>query len=524
MKRRHGEISLKKSEEKYRLLFDNMTNGLCYLKAIYDKDGRLIDCEYLDVNDKYLSFINRKSKKEILGKKVSQILPGTEQEWFDLFEPAPKKGQIVKFDLYNEPSDKWYSTTGFRPKGEQDTFVGIFDDITERKQTEEEKINAQKLAGEQKKLALVGQIAGKMAHDFNNILGIIMGNTELSLLECKEIETQKALKLIIEQTIRGKNLTKNLVAFAKDQEPSQEFFKFNEKIDLVVNLMKKDLHGINLLKEESMEIPELLADPGMIERTLVNLLQNSIHATGFSVNPQIIIRTYPLDNNICFEIEDNGCGIPSQQIESIFDPSFTLKGVRDTTGSYKTDVKGTGYGMTNVKKYIEQHKGNITVESELGSGTKFIITLPVINKELTSDEKIKIRKETSHFEKYILLVEDEPSLSNMQYRVLTQDPCNHKVDIANNGVIAIDLFNSNEYDFVSLDYVLPGRINGMDVYNHIRNVNEKIPILFLSGNMEFLESISALKQQDTNIDHLSKPCQNKDYVNGINKLLSKDIN
>ena len=72
-----------------------------------------------------------------------------------------------------------------------------------------------------------------------------------------------------------------------------------------------------------------------------------------------------------------------------------------------------------------------------------------------------------------------------------------------------------------MDYVLPGKVNGMDVYNHIRITDKTIPILFVSGNIEFLESIKRLKSKDSNIDHLSKPCKNKDYINGINKLLER---
>ena len=83
------------------------------------------------------------------------------------------------------------------------------------------------------------------------------------------------------------------------------------------------------------------------------------------------------------------------------------------------------------------------------------------------------------------------------------------------------LFDGNEYDFVSLDYVLPGAFNGMDVYHHIRKTNTSVPILFVSGNIEFLESIKELKQKDARIDHLSKPCQNKEYVNRINGLLGR---
>ena len=408
-------------------------------------------------------------------------------------------------------------------EGQSVAIEGIVTDITERKKAEEEKIKAQKIAGEQKKLALVGQVAGKMAHDFNNILGIILGNTELTLLDCQEPETRKTLELIFEQTIRGKNLTKNLVAFAKDQEPKQEFFMINEKMDLVVNLLKKDLEGIEVIKEEKAGIPELLADPGMIEHALVNLLQNSIHALSMVEHPRITVKTYSRDDSICFEIEDNGCGIPKEHLESIYEPSFTLKGNKDVTDSYKSNVKGTGYGMANVKKYVEQHKGNISVESEVGVGATFTICLPIIKKELTTKEKAELKKEITQFEKCILLIEDETAISDVQYRILTSEPCNHKVDVAHNGQMAKDLFERNTYDFVSLDYMLPGKINGMDVYHHIRKTNQTVPVLFISGNIEFLESIKELKQKDAYIDHLSKPCQNKDYVNGINKLLEKTL-
>ncbi len=393
----------------------------------------------------------------------------------------------------------------------------------DRKRAEEEKINAQKIAGESEKLALVGQVAGKMAHDFNNILGIIMGNAELSLLGCKDLKMKKNIELIFKQTLRGKNLTKNLIAFAKSQEPKQEFFKISDKIEFVINLMKKDLEGIKLITENKPGVPELLADPGMIEHSLVNLLQNSIHAVSKVENPKIIMRSFSFEDSICFEIEDNGCGIPKEHLESIYEPSFTLKGSHDVSGLYEPGIKGTGYGMSNVKKYIEQHKGKISVVSDIASGTKFTLSLPVIKKELTKKEKAQVQIGTAHFEKQILLVEDETAISDVQYRVLTQDPCNHRVDIAPNGQVAIELFDKNEYDFISLDYILPGIMNGMDVYRHIRETNKNIPILFISGNIEFLESIKELKQKDTNIDHLSKPCQNKDYVNSINGLLEKTL-
>jgi PAS domain S-box-containing protein len=511
--------ALQESEKKYKHLFDNAPAGMYEIDFL---ENRFINvnqatCRYSGYSEEEFLSLNpldilteeskekviKRLKKHPVGERISENVE---------YNIIKKDGKITPVILNHD-----FIYRNEKLKGAS----VVVHDISEIKKAEREKTKAQQIAGEQKKLALVGQIAGKMAHDFNNILGIIMGNTELSLLNCKDSDTKKTLKLIFEQTIRGKNLTKNLVAFAKSYEPKQEFFRINEKIDLVISLLKKDLEEIELIKEDKPGVPDLLADPGMIEHALVNLLQNSIHAVSMVKDPKIIVRSFRMDDYICFEIEDNGCGIPEEYLDIIYEPSFTLKGSNDATSSYKTDIKGTGYGMSNVKKYVDQHNGKILVESKIRSGTKFTISLPVIKKELTSKEKIEISEEIKHFEKYILLVEDESAISDVQYMVLTQEPCNHKVDTANNGQVAMDLFDRNKYDLISLDFVLPGKINGMDVYNHIREIDASIPIMFVSGNLEFLESIKELKQRDPNIDHLSKPCQNKTYVNGINNLLEK---
>jgi PAS domain S-box-containing protein len=453
--RKKMEKSLRESEARFKALHNASSGGI----SIHDK-GIILDC------NEGLSKMTGYSVAELIGMDGLLLIA--------------EKSKNAVMDNILSGCEKQYEATGLRKNGEEFSIrlearnipykggnvrAVEFRDISERKLAEEEKLNAQKVAGEQKKLALVGQVAGKMAHDFNNILGIVMGNTELALLDCQEPKTKKTLELIYEQTIRGKNLTKNLVAFAKDQEPKQEFFRISEKIELVLNLMRKDLKEIELIKEDKPGVPELLADPGMIEHALINLMQNSIHATSMNESPRIIVRTYSFDNKICFEIEDNGCGISKENLENIYEPSFTLKGSKDVTGSYKAGIKGTGYGMANVKKYVEQHKGSISIESEVGVGATFTISLPVIKRELTKEEKSEIRTGITHFENYILLVEDETAIADVQYRILTQAPCNHKVDIANNGQFAMDLFERNKYDLISLDYILPGDINGMDIYN-----------------------------------------------------------
>ena len=523
---RRARQALLKSEERYRLIAENVADVIWVLDmdfqstyfspSVYQQRGYTVE----EVMSTSLEELIPPGGIEIMmtffGEKLRLIQAGDPEGW----EPV-----MVEIEQYCKDGSFIWTSNNARilkgPSNQPEGILGVTRDITRQKRAEKEKLKAERYAGEQEKQALVGQIAGKMAHDFNNILGVIMGNTELSLLDCKDEEMKETLELIYGQTLRGKNLTRNLVAFAKDQEPNQEFFSIAEKIDLVLSLLKKDLEGIELVKEDGPGVPDLLAESGMIEHALVNLIQNSIHALGLAEHPKIIIRTYCSDGNICFEIEDNGCGIPKEYLDDIYEPAFTLKGSQDVTGSYKPHIKGTGYGMANIKKYIEQHKGRIIVDSEFGSGAKFIIRLPVIEKELTREEKIEILKSKPQVEKQILHVEDERAISDVHYRVLTQAPCNHKVDRAYNGQEAMALFDGNEYEFVSLDYILPGEFNGMDVYHHIRKTNTSVPILFVSGNIEFLESIKELKQKDAFIDHLSMPCQNKEYVNRINGLLGK---
>lgn len=515
--RKSTEKALNQSENYLRTLVHSIPD-LIWLK---DQDGIYLSC-----NSKFERLYGAR-EEEIIGKTDYDFV---DRELADFFREhdriaMAKGGPSINEEEVSYADDghvellETIKTPMYDADGKLIGVLGIARDISERKQAEKEKIKAQKVAAEHKELALVGKIAGKMAHDFNNILGAIMGNTELSILNCKDQMVKKKLDLILDQTLRGRNLTRNLVAFAKSQEPKQEFFKLNDTIELVLNLMVKDLENVKITRAVDPDIPELLADPGMIEHALVNLIQNSIHATSKTQNPEITVRTYHQGQRIWLEIEDNGCGIPNEHIENIYTPSFTLKGSNDVNGSYQSGIKGTGYGMSNVKKYINQHKGTIKVDSETGIGTKFAISLPVIKRTLTQDEKIEIEKEIIHTGKKILLVEDEIAISEVQSCLLSSEPLNHKVDTAHNGQMATDLFLKNQYNIVSLDYVLPGDMNGMDVYHFIRQRDPVIPILFISGNIEFLESIEELRKKDQHVDHLSKPCQNKDYISSMNRLL-----
>ncbi len=517
--RKKAEQALKENERRYRHLFDHAPAGMYEIK--------FKPLKFIRVNSVMCEFTGY-TEEEFLNMNPTDLLsPESRDLFYSRLEKAAK-GEVlsenVEYEVIKKDGNRITTILNSEFDYAGDTLVSartVAHDITQLKKAQQEKIKAQQVADEHNKMALVGQMAGKMSHDFNNILSIILGTTELAIMDCEEKETRKSLELILDQAIRGRNLTRNLVIFAKDQEPRQEFFFIQNKINLVLDLLKKDLTGIKVDTVIDPQVPKLLADPGMIEHAFVNLLQNAIHALSKTGQPEISIACRLIENRVRFEIRDNGCGIPQEHIANIYEPSFTLKGSRDIIGAYKRGIKGTGYGMSNVKKYIEQHHGSIRVSSGLKEGTLFTIELPIIEQELTPGEIEELSQEKMFTNKAILLVEDEIAVSDIQSRILTHDPCCHRVDVAPDAGTALEKFHNNTYDLVSLDYILPGDRNGLDVYHEIRKTKKDIPILFVSGNIEFLESTKLLKQKDPCIDHISKPCMNREYIKHINHLLER---
>lgn len=517
--RKRAEERLEKSENKFAKLFA-ATPCWCLLSVV--KTGEIIEA-----NETFFK-TSGYTRDEVIGKTGAQFGMIVDKKYRkkaldEYFRTGMLKDFPVQFRLKNGSVRDFLWSAQTHSMDDRLCWVSAMLDITDQKNAQQERQRADHLAAEQEKHALIGRVAGKMSHDFNNILGAIMGNTELALLDCEEGEIKQTLELIYGQTLRGKNLTKNLTAFAKNQDPKHAAFKINDTFDLVLSLLKKDLDGIAVTKDYQADIPDLIADPGMIEHAVVNLVQNAVHALSKTETPRISVRTFHEGNHIGFEISDNGCGIPDEYMERIFEPGFTLKGGNDVEESYAGGIKGTGYGMSNVMRYIDQHKGGIYVESRQGQGTKFVARLPRIRRQLTQNEVVELEKTALIKQKRILLVEDEKVISDIQYRVLTQPPCRHTVDIAMDGQKAQEMIKSKSYDMVSLDYQLPGKVSGMDLYHEIRAVYPLLPILFVSGNIEFLESIDQLKQLP-NIDYISKPCPNKAYLTAVNNLLAAGLN
>jgi len=508
IQRKRAEHDLIQSESRYRMMADFMPIPLCetdvHLNIVY-------------ANRAALSWFGSTQEQLSTGIPLSKILaqPGI-RNFAQLSQHLKRHSEFL---ILKKDGSRVWAQIEMGPILNQSMLLGhriCFVDLTERKKAEAASLHE----AEQGKYILVGQVAGKMAHDFNNILSAVMGNTELSLMDCTDPEIRENLNIIMEQTRRGQMLTQNLVAYAKDQDPREECLNLNESMDLVLHMLRRDLEHITISKAYEADLPEVLADPGMIEQSLVNIIQNAVHAMSRTDSPELRIKTFCQDERAGIEITDNGCGIPERYHRDIYTPSFTLKGSRDREKAYARDIKGTGYGMANVKKYMDKHKGTISFTSVQGKGTTFTLTLPATGRVCIPYEEpaaVQIRGVQG---KKILIVEDERAISKVFYNILIHPPFDNEVVVAGTGRQAMDLFDADKFDLVSMDQRLSDDITGMDVYRHIRQSDSTLPILFVSGNTALMDTIQELIPKDARLSHLAKPCDNLSYARAVEKCFA----
>lgn len=502
--------ALQESDDRYKILFSQAMDGI----FIVDTEGQI-----LVMNDSFAKMHGYGSSQEMAHVSLSDLDTPETARMLPIRMQRILNGEDIRFEVEHYHRDGHIFpllVSCNKIMIDKKPYVMAFhQDITERKQAEE----AQQRLREQEKHVVVGRLAANIAHDFNNIVGIIMGYSHLLLNENLTDAGRVKVNAILESSMRGRDLTKNLTLFARDTEPNLSVFNLNEKINLVLGWLQHEPGDVNVSLNYGSGLENILADEGMFENAMINLIQNSLHAMSKTKKPEMIIRTYAQKHFFYIEIEDNGCGVPDEWKDKIFDPMVSLKGSGDVTNSYRQDIKGNGYGLANVRKWVDKFEGDIKLESAVGKGTRFKIKFPLLKGDLVKDEVEKIKQHKKIENKKILVVEDEPLLADILIEVL--EAFNHKIDMAADSEIALGYFEKNVYDAISLDYMLPGGINGLDVYRKIRETNKDIPIIFVSGNFEFMQSVVALKQNDPNMDYLAKPFDNMDYVNKIHEWLAK---
>ncbi len=472
-----SELHLKESEQRFRSLVVSSPQFIFMLQ-----EGKFIYANPAGVNA-----LGYQKDKDIMGLNILQII-------------APEFHEIVVNRLNNIENKKVNPPIEIRminSKGKSLWIIGssvsvdfegkrtaifVGQDITERKKLERKLIQAQKMES-------VGQLAGGIAHDFNNILYPILGLTQMIMDDFpKTHKVQEDLKDILNGAKRARDLVKRILLFSRQKEQVLEPVFLKPLIKDTLKLLRSSIPAnINIEQKLYDGQDHVLCDPTEINEIVMNLCTNAYHAIEdkdgtitVSLNkdiPDPDLKLAPGDY-ICLSVSDDGFGIPSAQIDKIYEPYFTTKEVG----------KGTGLGLSVVHGIVKNYKGDIHVTSRPGKGTTFKIFLPVTG-QIDNDIQKQNQKSLGGNER-ILFVDDELSIMKLGVRVLEKKGYN--VTGTPDPLKALSVFNSNPkgFDLVITDMAMP-KMTGSALAQKILDTRPDIPIIICSGYSEKLDTLAA---------------------------------
>ncbi|MGE5158610.1 MAG: PAS domain S-box protein [Gemmatimonas sp.] len=358
--------------------------------------------------------------------------------------------------------------------GELIGFAKITRDITERRETQLKLEQMQKQLAESQKLDALGQLTGGVAHDFNNLLMIISGSLHtLKRGAGTDAKMQRAVAAIENATKRGAALTGQLLTFARRQSVNPEPVNLAERIEAIRQVLDTGVgSAVRLAFDLSPDTWPVTVDVAEFETALVNLVINARDAmpAGGTITIFAHNQTNPEGANagdfVAIGVEDTGQGIAPDILGKIFDPFFTTKPVG----------KGTGLGLSQVHGFAHQAGGSVSVQSELGKGTKVAILLPrrQVDEPAGRDDAVDLGGSGT-----VLLVEDNPDVASVSRSLLEQ--LGYKVRRVADAEAALRELQRQEIDLVFSDIVMPGKLDGLGLARHLREVRPDLPVLLATG-------------------------------------------
>jgi PAS domain S-box-containing protein len=391
---------------------------------------------------------------------------------------------------------------------------GAFQDITARKLAEKEQETLRNQLVHSQRLESVGRLAGGVAHDFNNMLSVIIGNMDLALeLVSPNQELYSHLLETKKSALRSADLVRQLLAFARKQPTAPSVIDLNEVIQGMLNLLMR-LIGENIqLKWHPMpNLPKIKIDPIQVDQLLANLCVNAKDAIAGHGIITISTSLGDSQNNypkyVELQVSDTGSGIPPEMIEHIFEPFFTTKDVG----------QGTGLGLAMVYGIVQQNRGYISVNSQVGQGTTFHIFFPVcedcssINPIVSPTQKPR----SSARSKTILLVEDEQSVLKLTQTILQK--AGYKVLTASTPYEALQIAADRSFsiDILLTDVVMP-EMDGEELSRKIQIHQPHIRKIYMSGYPAEILAKNNINSQD--ITFISKPFMPHQLIELIESIL-----
>lgn len=520
LRKKSKEISqrLQFTEEKYQKFFD--LNPAMIAVMSYPEE------RFLEVN---LSFI------KTLGYTIEELHQRTAVELGILTEDEHKlilanQEAFVK-DFHTKMICKSGRTITCTVKatltGENNNYLLlVMTDITDQlKKEAEQKLLESKFYQDQK-LQAIGTLASGIAHDFNNILSIIIGNADFILMgSCENTSCKSRCETILQAGSRAGDLVKQILTFAREGSGNLMPIKLDHITKDCIKMLKDIIPSSIEIKSQISKVPLVLGDSNKMMQVITNLCVNASHAVSESKHDGLIMVTLNtflpdsdfLETNPDFErimyikliIDDNGCGIPEENLAKIFDPFFTTK----------EKGRGTGLGLSTVYGIIKEFNGKIIVDSKLGVGSAFNIYLPVMINQTESQEVVKseVRTKYPDFKGSVLFVDDEELL--VQINTSIMEKVGLEVHGFTNPLTALDYFADNyaNIDLIITDLTMPG-LNGYELLTKARQYKE-IPAIICSGQESKIIELNL----ETKMNYfLLKPILINDLISTLKEILNNN--
>lgn len=384
-------------------------------------------------------------------------------------------------------------------------FAKITRDITERRNSQLKLEAMQRQLAESQKFDALGQLTGGVAHDFNNLLMIISGSLHiLKKRDEDEAKIQRAMSAIETATKRGAALTAQLLTFARRQSVNPQAIRFGDRIEAIREVLHAGVgSAVRLAFDIDREVWSVKADVSELETGLLNLVINARDAMPDGGTVTVGARNVVLDDPlyrgefVAITVADTGLGIPSDVVNKIFEPFFTTKPVG----------KGTGLGLSQVHGFAHQAGGTVKVASELGKGTTFTILLPreTATTPIDIPEAVPVPGSGT-----VLLVEDNPDVALVSIGLLEQ--LGYRVHRVADAESALRELEKNGVDFVFTDIVMPGKMDGLGLAHHLRQIHPSLPILLATGYSEAAADVRG------DFPILRKPYEIHELSEAISKL------
>ncbi len=473
-KNEKSKQELRKSEERYRSYFEENIAG-AYISS---PQGQLITC-----NQEYLRIFGFSDKRQALDTALTDIYNTTEERE-EFLAVLLKNKQVSGYETTFKRTDGTQvqvvenAAAVFDEKGNLKHIRGFLLDVTEKRSLESQLIQTQKMES-------IGRLAGGVAHDFNNMLNVILGHTDLALDKVDiTAPLYNNLQQIRKAASHSADITKQLLGFARKQTISPRALDLNQTIEATLKMLRRLIgEDIDLLWQPAGNLWPVKIDPSQVDQILANLCVNASDA--ITERGKITIETgmKTFDKDYCTDhagfvpgdfvllaVSDNGCGMDQVTLANLFEPFYTTKGVG----------KGTGLGLSTVYGIVKQNNGFINVYTEPGKGTAFHIYLPRHGgKTGEAAEKTSAHMPTGKGET-ILIVEDEDAILELLQAMLLQ--LGYTVLAESSPSRALDLARSHEgrIHLLITDVVMP-EMNGRELAGQLTALYPKIRLLFMSG-------------------------------------------